>query len=193
MGLCTDPCRKTTFLLERALLHFHVCWEGVSKGVPLLKWVLILKVCPFQSYRKTKRNLHFDPFWGTLSLTQMVSQTTCFPCEGSPQCTPLLWIDKSTSHQFGKRKKQINNLSTGAGKLAHPPFSSRRFRKAFPPNDFSAACGISDSWMVLSPGRGARIQSFVPSNYPHSRGTCPILGILLLRKPSKNPGEAPGS
>ena len=25
----TDPCRKTTFLLERACLHFHVSWlEG---------------------------------------------------------------------------------------------------------------------------------------------------------------------
>ena len=23
---CTDPCRKTTFLLERAFLHFHVSW-----------------------------------------------------------------------------------------------------------------------------------------------------------------------
>ena len=24
---CTDPCRKTTFLLERAFLHFHVGWS----------------------------------------------------------------------------------------------------------------------------------------------------------------------
>ena len=23
---CTDPCRKTTFLLERTFLHFHVSW-----------------------------------------------------------------------------------------------------------------------------------------------------------------------
>ena len=28
-GKCTDPCRKTTFLLERAFWHFHVSlWEG---------------------------------------------------------------------------------------------------------------------------------------------------------------------
>ena len=28
---CTDPCRKTTFLLERALLQLHVSWwEGKS-------------------------------------------------------------------------------------------------------------------------------------------------------------------
>ena len=28
---CTDPCRKTTVLLERAFLHFHVSWwEGMS-------------------------------------------------------------------------------------------------------------------------------------------------------------------
>ena len=26
MGLCTDPCRIPTFLLERAFLHFHVSW-----------------------------------------------------------------------------------------------------------------------------------------------------------------------
>ena len=28
---CTDPCRKTTFLLEGACLHFHVgWWEGTA-------------------------------------------------------------------------------------------------------------------------------------------------------------------
>ena len=31
MGLCTDRCRKTAFLLERAFVHFHVSWwEGIN-------------------------------------------------------------------------------------------------------------------------------------------------------------------
>ena len=30
---CTDPCRKTTFLLERAFWHFHVSWwEGTDRS-----------------------------------------------------------------------------------------------------------------------------------------------------------------
>ena len=31
MGLCAVPCRRTTFLLERAFLHVHVSWwEGIT-------------------------------------------------------------------------------------------------------------------------------------------------------------------
>ena len=32
---CTDLCGRTTFLLERAFLHFHVTWwEGTDEGTP---------------------------------------------------------------------------------------------------------------------------------------------------------------
>ena len=30
---CADPCRKTTFLLERAFLHFHVSWWGTQNTI----------------------------------------------------------------------------------------------------------------------------------------------------------------
>ena len=38
----TDPCRKSTFLLERAFLHFHVSWwkggllQGLNSSLPLI-------------------------------------------------------------------------------------------------------------------------------------------------------------
>ena len=30
---CTNSCRKTTFLLERAFLNFHVSWEGSPSAI----------------------------------------------------------------------------------------------------------------------------------------------------------------
>ena len=54
---CTDPCRKTTFLLERAFLHFHVSWwEGNSK---------VWTVCSFfflQMSTERRRLLKQPPF-----------------------------------------------------------------------------------------------------------------------------------
>ena len=54
---CTDPCRKTTFLLERAFLHFHVSWwEGTSNGLkPLVPSEFWLSECtPKQKAALTK-------------------------------------------------------------------------------------------------------------------------------------------
>ena len=77
---CTNPCRKTTFLLERAFLHFHVSWwEGIHicpavKSIPTLNQrnkhgniVLVVKSISLKNNRRKLNTLSKGRSWVTIA------------------------------------------------------------------------------------------------------------------------------
>ena len=132
---CTDPCRKTTFLLENAFLHFHVSWwEGhlpQEQGCELYGQVATFedsrtvrrmdipitefRIGPVTGHWKSQftlqwKHLRMRCFWGAFSGSSATNMWVCHflsvPLFGGLKGTPKGKLHLSpTAESFGSQPR----------------------------------------------------------------------------------------